>query len=240
MLQWQSPPKLNIPSDLLDLVQGNAVLAQLLVQRGLATVDQVRGFLDADHYRPAPPDVLPDVDRAVVRLSRAINQREPIWVWGDFDADGQTSTTVLVSALRQLGGFVRYYIPNRMTESHGIKLPALERVLAQRAGLILTCDTGIAEHEAVATAQAAGLPLLVSGLTDGFLTKAAVCQVALAFGFDGPAALNGSQFTDETALFPTKAQMERDGYVYLNDEPGIGVQPDEEALRELAQKTAES
>ena len=147
MLQWQSPPKLNIPSDLLDLVQGNAVLAQLLVQRGLATVDQVRGFLDADHYRPAPPDVLPDVDRAVVRLSRAINQREPIWVWGDFDADGQTSTTLLVSALRQLGGFVRYYIPNRMTESHGIKLPALERVLAQRAGLILTCDTGIAEHE---------------------------------------------------------------------------------------------
>ena len=162
MLQWQSPPKLNIPSDLLDLVQGNAVLAQLLVQRGLATVDQVRGFLDADHYRPAPPDVLPDVDRAVVRLSRAINQREPIWVWGDFDADGQTSTTVLVSALRQLGGFVRYYIPNRMTESHGIKLPALERVLAQGAGLILTCDTGIAEHEAVATAQAAGTDVIVT------------------------------------------------------------------------------
>lgn len=90
----------------------------------------------------------------------------------------------------------------------------------------------------IATAQAAGLPLLVSGLTDGFLTKAAVCQVALAFGFDGPAALNGSQFTDESALFPTKSQLERDGCVYLNDEPGIGVQPDEDALRELVRSTA--
>lgn len=162
MLQWQQPPKLKLPPALLDFVQGDVILAQLLVQRNLTTVDEVRGFLDPAYYRPAPPEVLPDVDRAVARLSRAIDQREPIWVWGDFDADGQTSTTLLVSALRQLGGFVRYYIPNRMTESHGIKLSALERVLAQRAGLILTCDTGIAEYEAVAAAQAAGTDVIVT------------------------------------------------------------------------------
>ncbi|MCB9077075.1 MAG: single-stranded-DNA-specific exonuclease RecJ [Anaerolineaceae bacterium] len=162
MLQWQQPPKLKIPPALLDFVQGDTILAQLLVQRGLTTVEQVRGFLDPAHYRPAPPEVLPDVDRAVARLTQAIDQREPIWVWGDFDADGQTSTTLLVSALRQLGGNVRYYIPNRMTESHGIKLPALERVLAQKAGLILTCDTGIAEHEAVATAQSAGTDVIIT------------------------------------------------------------------------------
>ena len=56
----------------------------------------------------------------------------------------------------------------------------------------------------IAVAQAAGLPLIASGLTDGFITKIAACQVALASGFAGPAALNGSQFTDEDALFPAK------------------------------------
>jgi len=86
----------------------------------------------------------------------------------------------------------------------------------------------------IAIAEAAGLPLLVSGLTDGFLTKVAACQIALAFGFDGPAALNGSQFTDESTLFPTKGEMEYNGTVNLSDAPGIGVEPDETALRKFA------
>jgi L-alanine-DL-glutamate epimerase-like enolase superfamily enzyme len=85
----------------------------------------------------------------------------------------------------------------------------------------------------IGVAAAAGLPLLVSGLTDGLLTKVAVCQVALAYGFAGPAALNGSQFTDESLLFPQKATVEWGGRVHLNDEPGIGVAPDEDALREI-------
>ncbi len=84
----------------------------------------------------------------------------------------------------------------------------------------------------ISVAEAAGLPLLVSGLTDGLLTKLAVCQVAVAFGCMGPAALNGSQFTDESALFPSKAEVESGGTVHLPDTPGIGVRPDEEALRD--------
>ncbi|MBI1298278.1 hypothetical protein GC175_25370 [bacterium] len=85
----------------------------------------------------------------------------------------------------------------------------------------------------IAIAEAAGLPLLVSGLTDGFLTKVAVCQTALAFGFSGPAALNGSQFTDESMIFPRKAEIEHGGAVHLNDDAGIGVMPDEDALKEM-------
>ncbi|HLZ25360.1 MAG TPA: enolase C-terminal domain-like protein [Ktedonobacterales bacterium] len=85
----------------------------------------------------------------------------------------------------------------------------------------------------IATAEAAGLPLLVSGLTDGLLTKAAVCQVALVYGFGGPAALNGSQFIDESALYPDKARLEFDGVVHLGSAAGIGVAPDVAALREF-------
>lgn len=91
----------------------------------------------------------------------------------------------------------------------------------------------------IAVAQAAGLPFLVSGLTDGLITKIAICQVATAFGFSGPAALNGSQFMDESAIFPRKATLEHDGFVRLNDLPGLGVEPDEKALqRFLAQELA--
>ena len=86
----------------------------------------------------------------------------------------------------------------------------------------------------IGVAESAGLPFLLSGLTDGFLTKMAVCQVALAFGFSGPAALNGSQFTDEDAIFPGKNQIEVDSIMHLADTPGIGVEPDEAALREHA------
>jgi L-alanine-DL-glutamate epimerase-like enolase superfamily enzyme len=85
----------------------------------------------------------------------------------------------------------------------------------------------------ISVAEAAGLPLLVSGLTDGLLTRLAVCQVAAVFGYAGPAALNGSQFTDESALFPSKADVESGGTVHLPVGPGIGVRPDEEALRNL-------
>jgi muconate cycloisomerase len=86
----------------------------------------------------------------------------------------------------------------------------------------------------IAVAEAAGLPFLVSGLTESLLAKAAACQVATAFGFDGPAALNGSQFLDESALFPDKAAIEYDGAVHLSDAPGIGVQPDEAGLKRYA------
>ncbi len=64
----------------------------------------------------------------------------------------------------------------------------------------------------------------------------AVCQVALAYGFDGPAALNGSQFIDESALFPDKSRLESAGFVHVDDTPGLGVAPDEQALRELTRQ----
>ena len=83
----------------------------------------------------------------------------------------------------------------------------------------------------LAIAHAAGLDLLVSGLTDGFITKLAAAQLAVAYGFGGPAALNGSQFTDESALFPEKSLIEGGGRLRLNKEPGLGATPDESALK---------
>lgn len=89
----------------------------------------------------------------------------------------------------------------------------------------------------LAVMEAAGLNLLVSGLADGLLTKLAASQVAASFGFRGPMALNGSQFLDESAIFPDKHSHEKQGSVYLGDTGGIGVQPDEAVLKALAQPT---
>ena len=86
------------------------------------------------------------------------------------------------------------------------------------------------------TARSAGIPFVVSGLADGLLTKLAAAQVAAAFGCRYPLALNGSQFLDESALFPTKAAWERDGSLHLGPEPGVGPAPDEGALKDSALK----
>jgi single-stranded-DNA-specific exonuclease len=161
MTTWRTSPLLAIPPDLLAKV-ADPLLAQLLAQRGLTSAAAARAFLDPAAYRPAPPEELPDLAPAVARLRQAIAAQERICVWGDFDVDGQTSTALLVSVLRDLGARVRYFIPHRLTESHGIKLPALQRQLAEGLDLLLTCDTGVAEHEALAAAQAAGVTVIVT------------------------------------------------------------------------------
>lgn len=83
----------------------------------------------------------------------------------------------------------------------------------------------------IAVADAAGLQLLVSGLTDCMLTKAAACATAAAVGFPGPAAMNGSQFLDDSELFPSKPEMEHGGVVRLGSGLGLGISPDEAAVR---------
>ncbi len=109
-----------------------------------------------------------------------------------------------------------------------------------RAGLVdylvikLTRSGGIwPTQQQVGLAAAAGLPAVVSGLTDGLLTKLAASQVAAAAGVRRPLALNGSQFLDESALYPEKPHHERSGSVHLDATPGIGVCPDEAQVRAL-------
>ena len=102
MTQWKLPDQVNISPELQTFV-GDPLLAQLLAQRGLTTVQAARAFLDPDAYEPAPPTELPDLEVAVARLRQAIERQEMICVWGDFDVDGQTSTTLLVSTLQSLG-----------------------------------------------------------------------------------------------------------------------------------------
>jgi single-stranded-DNA-specific exonuclease len=161
MPAWLEPGEVAIPPGLL-AAAGDPLVARLLLQRGLADPQQALGFLDAGAYTPSPAAELPGVETAAARLEQAIRQGETICVWGDFDVDGQTATAVLVSGLQALGGRVVYHLPVRAVESHGVHPGRLAGLIEQGIGLLLTCDTGIAAHEALELARRRGLAVIVT------------------------------------------------------------------------------
>jgi single-stranded-DNA-specific exonuclease len=138
------------------------LVAQTLIQRGMTDSAAARAFLFPDSYVPAPAEALPGLAAAADRVAQSLRAGDSICVWGDFDVDGQTSTTVLVQTLRALGADVTYHIPVRKHESHGVNLENLARIIAQGAKLVVTCDTGITAHEAVEYARARGVDLVIT------------------------------------------------------------------------------
>ena len=160
--QWLDPIPVSVPTALRESVGGHPLVAETLARRGITRLEEARAFLDPVAYAPTPASALPGVDQAVERLTEAIRRGERICVWGDFDVDGQTATTLLVSTLRELGADVDYHIPVRATESHGVNLPHLKAVIADGARLLLTCDTGVSAHEAIAYANAQGVDVIVT------------------------------------------------------------------------------
>jgi single-stranded-DNA-specific exonuclease len=137
-------------------------ISRALIRRGFRTPASARAFLEPGLYPVTSASELPDLDPALRRIWKALRQNERICVWGDFDVDGQTATTVLVQTLRAIGANVTYHIPVRARESHGIKVEYLKAEIDNGVNLILTCDTGISEHEAVAYATSRGVDMLIT------------------------------------------------------------------------------
>jgi single-stranded-DNA-specific exonuclease len=161
MTRWIDPPSASPPESFSDL-RLHPLAAQILHRRGISTLADARAFLDPDAYSPAPASDIPDMERAAERIREAIREGEEICIWGDFDVDGQTSTTILVQTLRALGADPCWHIPVRATESHGIKIPFLRKELDKGIRLLLTCDTGISETEAITYANSRGVDVLIT------------------------------------------------------------------------------
>ena len=159
---WLDPIPHSVPPDLQALVGGEPLIAQALIQRSFYDIQAAQAFLDPQVYKPASPFEFADMGIAVEHLMRAIRERQLICVWGDFDADGQTATTLLVSALRDLGGRVSFYIPIRARESHGIHIPSLEPLIDSGVKVLLTCDTGITANLAVDYAMNRSVDVIIT------------------------------------------------------------------------------
>lgn len=160
--EWIEPQPVEVHQELTQITGGLELIAGALARRGVNTPDRVRAFLDPTHYHPTPPEELPDLAVAVDRLQSALKKHEPIGIWGDFDVDGQTATTLLFSSLKRLGGNVSYHIPIRSVESHGIHPKSLEEFLKQGIKLLITCDTGITANEAVEICRQRGVDVLIT------------------------------------------------------------------------------
>ncbi|HEY8343029.1 MAG TPA: single-stranded-DNA-specific exonuclease RecJ [Calditerricola sp.] len=139
-----------------------ALVARLLVQRGITDPDEAERFLNPtpDHFHD--PFRLDGMERAVARIRRAIAGGEPILIYGDYDADGVTSTALMVHLLRMLGARFDYYVPNRFTEGYGLHPQAIEWAAEQGFRLLVTVDTGITAVEAVALARARGVDVIIT------------------------------------------------------------------------------
>ena len=170
--QWilaltEEPPKwfLELVKQHTPASKGNFA-AQLLWQRGIRDKTQLENYINPQIYQPASPfEFGQEMQLAVERLQQARNNNEKVAIWGDFDADGITSTAVLWDGLGQFfakNTQLTYYIPNRLTESHGLNIPGIENLHQQGCQLIVTCDTGSTNIEEIIYANDLGIDIIVT------------------------------------------------------------------------------
>ncbi|PMB23811.1 single-stranded-DNA-specific exonuclease RecJ, partial [Fischerella thermalis CCMEE 5319] len=140
--------------------------AQLLWQRGIRDISQVAAFVNPKNYLPASPfEFGQEMHLAVERLERAWKFGDKVAIWGDFDADGITSTAVLWDGLGQFfrqNSQLIYYIPNRLTESHGLNCQGIDKLANQGFNLIVTCDTGSTNIDEITYAKQLGIDVIVT------------------------------------------------------------------------------
>lgn len=143
-------------------LQITPLVAQLLVNRGINTIDSVKSFLFLDTLQFHDPYLLKDMDKAVQRIKAAIANDENILIFGDYDADGVSSTTVLMETLNRLGANVDFYIPNRFTEGYGPNEGAFRFAKDNGTDLIITVDTGISALNEAKVACELGMDYIVT------------------------------------------------------------------------------
>jgi single-stranded-DNA-specific exonuclease len=136
-------------------------VAEALARRGVLSSSGARAFLDPAAYKPALARELPDLSTAADFLCEAVRKGERIAVWGDLDADGQTSTALLLESLRALGADVIFHVPTR-EQGHGLHIQGIDDLLARGTRVLLTCDTGVTAHASVAHARAGGAQVLIT------------------------------------------------------------------------------
>ncbi len=143
----------------------NPVLTQLLHNRDLKTLEEMTAFLQADYTSTRNPLDLIDMERAVTRIEQALVNREHITVYGDYDADGVTSSALLFRALHSLKqpeATLDYHIPHRLHDGCGLNLPALDQIKARGTSLIITTDCAISDIEQVDYAQSLGIDIIIT------------------------------------------------------------------------------
>ncbi len=138
------------------------VLANLLVQRGIDTVEKANRFFHPRLEELHDPFLMKDMERAVERIERAVKNREKIMVYGDYDVDGTTAVALVYTFLRRLGhDNLRFYIPDRYNEGYGVSIKSIDYAASKGVSLVITLDCGIKASEKVAYAKEKGIDYII-------------------------------------------------------------------------------
>jgi len=138
------------------------LISQLLYNRGITEPSQIDLFLNSDKRLSADPYLLPDIHPAISRIYQALLSAEKIAIYGDFDVDGITGTTLLVQGLGALGANVTPYIPHRLKEGHGLNDSALDKLQQQGISLVITVDCGVTGVSQVKRSVKKGLDIIIT------------------------------------------------------------------------------
>ena len=138
------------------------VLANLLVQRGIDTLDKASRFFKPRLEELHDPFLMKDMDRAVERIEQAVRNNEKIMVYGDYDVDGTTAVALVYTFLRRLGhDNLRFYIPDRYNEGYGVSIKSIDYAASKGVSLVITLDCGIKASEKVAYAKEKGIDYII-------------------------------------------------------------------------------
>ncbi|KRM96594.1 single-stranded-DNA-specific exonuclease [Liquorilactobacillus aquaticus DSM 21051] len=140
----------------------NPLVVQLLTSEGFKSADQIKHFLSPDVTDLNDPFLMHDMQKAVERIQKAIVHGQQIVVYGDYDADGITSTTLIYEALEQLGAKVKYYIPDRFKDGYGPNKSVYKQLIKDGTELILTVDNGVSGFDAVQYANTHNVDVIIT------------------------------------------------------------------------------
>ena len=162
--RWEiAPSQIESAQKLAEVTQLSPLLAQVLLNRGIETPEQAKVFLSPEFLAlPEPIAQFPDLAISLELLENAIARHQKIAICGDYDADGMTSTALLLRSLRWLGASVDYAIPSRMKEGYGINRRIVEDFHAEGVALILTVDNGISAYDPIDRARQLGVKVIVT------------------------------------------------------------------------------
>ena len=138
------------------------VLAELLAARGITDAADAFAFLNPDISQLHDPLLMLGMGAAADRLERAIANREPVLLYGDYDVDGTTAVVLLKTAIEMLGGLVRFHVPHRILEGYGLQSSVLETAHTEGVRLVITVDTGMRAFAEAETARRLGLDLIIT------------------------------------------------------------------------------
>jgi len=138
------------------------IIAELLYRKNLKTVDQVTDFFHPQLSQQHDPFLFPDMEKAVQRILAAISGGEKITIYGDYDVDGTTATTLLYLGLKRVGADIDFYIPHRMIDGYGLSLSSLDQIKANGTTLIISVDCGVNALEEIEAINAMGMEIIIT------------------------------------------------------------------------------